>query len=225
MSDAIKTFEHAGCTVEIFPDHDAESPRDWDNVGKLVCFHKRHNLGDEHTFKSDDYNGWDALKAGIEGRAALEGDPVAVILPVFLYDHSGLRIKVGSFNGLLAQGHAEFDSGQVGFIFCTVKQVADEWNGDIEKATKYLTGEIETYDQYLSGDVYEYVVTLPAPVTTTTYSGDGTKHTHVSDTESCCGFYGLEHCETEAKSAAEYAAKTFEKQKIEAAQHELAYFN
>lgn len=205
--DAIKTFEHAGCTVEIFTDYDTESPRNWDNVGKLVCFHKRHNLGDKHSYKADDYNGWEAFKAAILRDYEVLNDRVAVILPVFLYDHSGLRIKVGSFQGHLAQGHAEFDSGQVGFIFCTVKQVADEWNGDIEKATKYLTGEIETYDQFLRGDVYVYDV----------------KHGDLQ--ESCGGCYGLDYCEQQARETAEHLAARAAREQLDALQCELAFFN
>lgn len=31
-------------------DEDAESPREWDNLGKMVCFHGRYDLGDEHDY-------------------------------------------------------------------------------------------------------------------------------------------------------------------------------
>ena len=34
-------------TIKIERDGDAESPREWDNVGTMVCWHSRYNLGDE----------------------------------------------------------------------------------------------------------------------------------------------------------------------------------
>jgi hypothetical protein len=67
-------------------------------------------------------------------------------------------VKIGSFQGLLPQGHAEFDSGQIGFIFVSKEKARKEY-GKLTKAAlvkveKYLAGEVEVYDQYLSGDVY-----------------------------------------------------------------------
>ena len=48
----IKTYQHKGYTVEIHTDDDAESPREWDNLAKLFCFHGRYNLGDENPYIS-----------------------------------------------------------------------------------------------------------------------------------------------------------------------------
>lgn len=74
-----------------------------------------------------------------------------------MYEHSGIRIKIGSFYGLLPQGHAEFDSGQIGFIY------VDEETMKKEKLTKKKAGEIlrkevEIYDDYVSGDVLGFGV-------------------------------------------------------------------
>ncbi|HOO12216.1 MAG TPA: hypothetical protein PK684_04600 [Bacillota bacterium] len=33
-------------------DEDAESPREWGNLGKMICFHGRYDLGDKHDYKS-----------------------------------------------------------------------------------------------------------------------------------------------------------------------------
>lgn len=38
--------DYKGYTIKIYHDEDAESPRDWDNLGEMVCFHRRYNLGD-----------------------------------------------------------------------------------------------------------------------------------------------------------------------------------
>lgn len=193
MSNTVKEYEHAGCTIKIYQDESPESPRDWDNLGTMICFHKRYNLGDKHDYRHEDYSGWEALQEAIR-----EQEHAAIILPLYLYDHSGLRIKVGPFAGLLPQGHAEFDSGCVGFIVVSKEKVRKEYSvkklskSVLEKAAKVLQGEVETYDQYLSGDVYGYEVT--------------NEETGLDD--SCWGHYGLDYVEQEANSIAEHNAKT-----------------
>ena len=44
----VKSFKHAGLMVRIAYDSDPEDPREWDNLGTMICWHNRHNLGDEH---------------------------------------------------------------------------------------------------------------------------------------------------------------------------------
>ena len=137
-------------------------PREDDNIGIMVCFHKRYTLGDKlefgknikQEFSSDDFNGWEEMKEHL-----IKTEKAICILPLYLYDHSGISMKVGSFQGLLPQGHAEFDSGQVGFIYTTKKQM--EKIG-VEKYSKkkieeYLIQEVETYNQYITGDCYSLV--------------------------------------------------------------------
>ncbi len=38
--------------LEIVYDDCCESPREWHNLGKMVCFHDRYNLGDKHNYNS-----------------------------------------------------------------------------------------------------------------------------------------------------------------------------
>jgi hypothetical protein len=182
MSNVIESFKHAGLTINIVQDEDPQNPREEDcNVGKMVCFHKRYTLGDkDHGFKQSDYSTWAELRAAIE-----TDNDVAVCLPIYMYDHSGITINTTGFS-------CPWDSGQIGFIFCTNKQVREEWSGDNERAAKYLVGEVETYDQFLRGDVYCYDI--------------------VGTDESCCGFYGLKYAIEEAKSAADAHAKYAKKQ-------------
>ena len=85
----LETYPFAdGTSLEIHSDHDVESPRSWDNNGRMVCFHRRYTLGDETDYKSDDFNGYDELRKQIEA----DHDVVA-ILPLYLFDHSGLSIR------------------------------------------------------------------------------------------------------------------------------------
>ncbi len=36
--------------LDVMYDEDAWNPREWDNLGKMICFHGRYDLGDEHDY-------------------------------------------------------------------------------------------------------------------------------------------------------------------------------
>lgn len=81
-----------------------------------------------------------------------------LILPLNLYDHGGIIMSVSSFLGR-AQ-HAEWDSGQVGWIFATPQDIQKEYGNlskeSYEKAENLLKSEVETYDYYLTGQCYGF---------------------------------------------------------------------
>lgn len=164
--------------IEIYQDTDTESPREWDNLGTMVCFHRRYDLGDKHDYDSDDYSGWEEMKEAI-----IKQEKVHTILPLYLYDHSGITISTGPFS-------CNWDSGQIGWIFVSKEKVKEE-GMDESKVEDYLKGEVETYDQYLTGDVYGYRI---YEVTTCNLG-----HDHEEDLHSCWGFYGEDYCLQEAK--------------------------
>lgn len=151
--DSIRQFRDGkGKVMLIYTEEDAESPREWDNLGIMACQHTRYNLGD---FQLNTItNVW---TSGKNIKTALKNEHGALhIKPLYLYDHSGLRIKIGSFVGTGAQ-HANWDSGMVGYIYTTKEKI--KMMGVKEKdIDKILEGEVEIYDQYLSGDVYRYTV-------------------------------------------------------------------
>jgi hypothetical protein len=137
-------------------DEEPESPRQCDNFGKMVCLHKKYNLlGDEdHAYRREDFNSWDELRDKIESN-----ENPGVILPLYLYDHSGITMKTSPFND-------RWDSGQVGFIFVSKDKIREEFSIEdkdeisdeiIENAKKILEGEVLLYDHYLTGDVYRLV--------------------------------------------------------------------
>ena len=132
----------------LIQDNDPIDPREDENLGNMVCFHKRYSLGDKTDLKSDDFNGWEDLYDYLKNEKK-----AIIILPLYLYDHSGISIKVGSFQGLLPQGHAEFDSGQVGFIYVT-KEDLKRIGIAKSRAEKSLQTEVEIYNDYIQGNVY-----------------------------------------------------------------------
>ena len=160
-------------------DTDPMNPRtefDNVNVGKMYCWHNRYTLGDKHSYESPE-----------DFRESEEFKTAAIILPLFLYDHSGITISAKPFS-------CPWDSGQVGFIFVDKETIHKEWGKGkkaYKQAKEYLLSEVETYDQYLTGDVWGYVIE------------DEAGHT----LDSCWGFYGKDYCEQEAKDALEYQKK------------------
>ena len=175
--------------LEIEQDSSPESPRTWDNFGKMICFHRRYDLGDKHDYNSDNYNGWDELREQIE-----QDYNVGVILPLYLYDHSGITMSTSPFS-------CNWDSGQVGWIFCTKEEMDSNWiklsgQDKIERSEVLLKGEVETYDQYLTGDVYGYKI---YEVSTCDHG-----HEHKELVDSCWGFYGEEECRSEGEGVMKY---------------------
>lgn len=193
-SEPVEIKDIQNYRIKIFNDESPESPRtSMDNLGKMVCFSKNYNLGDKHDYNFFDYSSWEEQRKAIE-----KNEDVCVILPIYLYDHSGITISTSPFS-------CRWDSSQKGWIFVSKKKVREEYGVKkitqkvIEKVTKVLEGEVETYDQYLTGDIYGYEV----------YEVTKCEHGHEHETfkGSCWGFYGQEVCMSEAEGIVGYYTK------------------
>ena len=150
------------------------NPReDWDNLGNMICFHRNYRLGDYELSKEYEPNDYYKLKERKD----------VVILPLYLYDHSGITMNTKGFS-------CRWDSGQVGFIYVThetirkefgVKRVTQELR---EKVKGYLQGEVEVYDEYITGDVYYFSIYQKETCNL------GCEHEELED--SCGGFFGYD---------------------------------
>ena len=195
--DAIEEKRIGKYLIKILPDEGGDSPRNWDNLGTMVCFHGRYDLGDKHDYQSGDYDNWGEMMDAI-----IKNEKVGVILPLYLYDHSGITMNTTGFS-------CPWDSGRVGFIFVSKKKILAEYGGKrmtpalIERATARLVGEVETYDQYLRGDVYGYQVFE--------VSNCDKGHEHEEELDSCWGFFGQEECMKEAEGIVDWYVKEEEK--------------
>jgi hypothetical protein len=154
--------------VRVFYENSPENPREWDNLGTMVCFHPRYNLGDKHS-----YDKRSELKNDI-----MENENVHTILPLYLYDHSGITISTSPFS-------CQWDTTQVGFIFISKEKVKSE-GIDETKVEEYLKNEVKTYDQYLRGEVYGYEI---VKVTTCDLGCE-----HEEFIESSYGYYDENEC-------------------------------
>lgn len=148
----MKTYTVGNKRVRIEYEYDiAMNPRQWDNLGTIVSWHRRYNLGDEQP--REDPETWrERMAEWEEGDTEVpeeKFDRLFVWLPVYMYDHSGITINTRGFS-------CPWDSGQLGIIYVSREKLKKEGINE-EQAREYMNGEIEVYDQYLRGDVYYFV--------------------------------------------------------------------
>lgn len=199
-------YEQDGCEFA--------NPRDWSNVGLMVCDYRGYLLGDqdgpslaelqdhcddcercERTgyVSVDDLTPDEAENAGepdedgevtcptCEGQGEIEIDIIdyirkeygaRVILPLYVYEHSGITMRSGMpigpkltredvrSSGRFMGDDAGWDTSTVGFTFDTPEKVKEciGDNATDEQIQKALEGEVEVYARYLEGDVTYYQV-------------------------------------------------------------------
>jgi len=155
--DLVVSVELSNGTIfEICYDDDPMNPREWDNLGTMVCWSRRYKLGDTHDFKDpEEFEKWWKENGG-------DG----VILPLYLYDHGGITMNTTGFS-------CRWDSGQVGWIYVTAERIRKELccsrnqtaAGRIgitpairEAVTLSLVSEVEEYDNYITGNCFGFVL-------------------------------------------------------------------
>jgi len=161
-------------TLIVTYDDCAESPREWDNLTKMLFFGKHKYLGDKHNINADDYNGWNELEEAIKK----EYD-VVMIKKVYAYIHSGMTISTQPFS-------CPWDSGVLGFVIITKADLRKEYNWKVltqkrinevyNRLDNIMDGEVKVLDYYVSGDVYGFRIE--------------DKNGDIED--SCYGFYGYD---------------------------------
>jgi hypothetical protein len=121
------------------------NPREWnENLGTMLCFHRRYILGDKNPYNSEHYTGWNDF-----AKSLFKVHDVAIMLPIYMYDHSGISISHTPFS-------CPWDSGRIGFIFVSKDKLRKEYGVKritaslVDKATRILEAEVKEYNQYLN---------------------------------------------------------------------------
>ena len=185
-------IENEKYKLEIFDDLNPCSPREFDNLGTMVCFHRRYDLGDETELKSSDFSSWEELESYL-----YKEENALIAIPVFMYDHSGLWINTTGFS-------CPWDSGQVGYIYISKEKVRREYSCKrISKKLKemireMLCSEVDLYNDYLCGNVYGFTLT---------------DKENAEEIDSSCGFYGTDYIEN---GIFDYVSSYFTKAELEA---------
>lgn len=190
-----------GYSVQPVHEPHCESPREWDKLTTMITMHRRYTIGDKHSYTPSMFSGWE------EFRKQLERDyNIVAIQPLYMYDHGMISISTRTFFG--RAHHAEWDSGQIGWVFITRKAVKNRmgWKritkGRKEQLRKWMNQEVEEYDAWQRGECYGFIVK---------YDGE--------DVDSCFGYIGdngFKHMmEFEAFSFIEYHYKQRQKQRTD----------
>ncbi|MBC7107097.1 MAG: hypothetical protein H5T97_14305 [Firmicutes bacterium] len=154
--------------LKVLRDEFAQNPREFDNFGKMVCWHPEHHLGDSHSFATpQDFDRW--------AKKYVRQDRI-VMLPLHFRDRDGqLAISTVPFDPR--------EPSHVGWIYATKEDLRREFGvkrltGRIKhRAVDVLQKEVETYNHYLSGRVFGFDA----------FEIDAGK---VREMATCWGFYG-----------------------------------
>lgn len=199
--DAFKTFDFQdGRKLELYYDEAPMNPREWDNIGTMAFFHKNYDIGDkDHGLDTADFGGWEEMAKWIVEK--MDG---AIVLPVRMYDHSGIGFAMGT-DAMRYPFNCKWDSMMVGFMYVTKAKLIEEFGDDSDeskaKATKCMQGELEVYNQYHDGDVYGFVLRDKPCEHCDDETGD--------ELDSCWGFFGHDPMEN---GIAEYLSEADRKE-------------
>jgi len=168
----LQSIVSEGYKLDIYQDDWADSPRDWDNLGTMITWTRDYLSPDKNEFKTpEDFLEWWSEQSG-------------VLLPVFMFNHSGVKFSTTPFND-------RWDSGQVGFIYATEEKMNDlmyYWRSELSSATEedirgILKNEVDNYSDYAEGNVYRYDLWKAKTC-------EHCQHVEWLDVESCGGYLG-----------------------------------
>lgn len=161
---------------EIDLETDPINPREWDNLTKMVCFHRHYDLPNEINLDDSDCSSWDDVQEAIEAQ-----EDVLLIKPLYMYDHS-IQDVATSYQPYW--WHANWDAGQIGFVFVT-RESQKLMGTPTDRLEDVLEGEVAEFAAYMRGEVYGYQIV----------DDDGQVH------DACYGYYSLEAVKEEAQAA------------------------
>ena len=146
MENPIETINYEGYTIKIYSDSYVDSPRSWDNFGKMALFHGKYKFPNE-------------LNMSIEECKCLESNKDWLVLPVYMIDHSSVALSTEPFND-------PWDSGRVGIIAVEKSKVLEQLPENLplkgysrtQIAFDMLEDEVRSYSRYVNGETYGYEI-------------------------------------------------------------------
>jgi len=129
------------------------NPRENDNLGTILCVHKKYSLGDKVSdFNHNNFDSWEEIEKWLKKEKKAK-----YILPVYMYDHSAIALSTNPFS-------CPWDSGRVGFIYLTKEKFNQEYgNKTLSKKMKNIIKkvfelELKEYQAYINVEMYEYAI-------------------------------------------------------------------
>ena len=138
--------------IELYHCEESESPRDWDNLSRIVMMplSEYELAGKNDIVLGENWHSSDAQEA--------EEQAFGVELPLIMLDHGGISLSTNRewpYN-------CQWDAGQIGVIGITAEDMAKNKISE-EQARVIIEGEISAFNQYLAGEVYGYDLTKLSP--------------------------------------------------------------
>lgn len=155
--------------IALHRDNWAESPREWDNLGKIFVGNRCQYVRNEMT--DLDFSDWSSGNKE-EDREKLEKMGY-LVYPLSVYDHSGWTIRIAEMSG--------WDCGMIGWYLIDKEQAKKDWKWKkltrkrLEHLDQIAESEIKTLDDWAQGNVWEF----------TLFRND-------EEVDTCGGFYGDE---------------------------------
>ena len=149
--EEIKSIEYKGMTIRICYDLNAESPREWDNVGTIYSNHRDYNP-DGHKIDEIENEDGELVSEELDRRF--------IWLPIYYYEHGGLSVSTTRSYPY----NDRWDSGLFGIIAVEKERLRKEHGWRVitkkrrEEILRVLEGEIEIFDSCCRGEVYGFVV-------------------------------------------------------------------
>ena len=199
MSNIIETLREGNLKLEIWYDDAGESPRNFDSNACVFWsdgMHRRYNFHEAaasemldelrdlvpEDAKEEEDEDWDDIKVIRWLMRNQNNDSDYAVMPVYMYDHSGLSFSTGSFS-------CPWDSGVIGFFMTNRKRFEElglAWSA--EKGRENIQSEVKIFDEYHVYGVKGFTVTE--------YETCGAcSQEHEKESDSCGGFYGAEYAE------------------------------
>lgn len=148
--------------IEIETDSDSDNPRDWSNLGEFCVSNYSRYIRNESEIEIESESDFKAL------------EKTHIILPVSVYDHSGVSIYIGS-------PCDRWDSGQIGWYIVSKEKIKQNFNVKRisqklkSRVIEYLENEVETFNKWVNNEVYSF---------TLYHNGE--------EEDSCGGFYDID---------------------------------
>lgn len=127
-----------GWKVDVDYDNDYDPFNDNERVGKIEAY-------------SRDFCRQDGGLSRDEALELSDGKDGNIVLPLYLYSHSGERISTKPFG-------IKWDSGCIGIVHCTLTDAARFGIETAEEAKKAMAAEIEYIGRYLAECAYEVTI-------------------------------------------------------------------
>lgn len=140
-----EVINYRGIDIEIIPDDDPQSPKDWDNTDCFLVY--------DHTsfyVKVEGFEPRDIYEARKEGKTKLYDG--YWVFPVDAYIHSGVALSLANEANFPDR---RWDVSTTGFAL--VKRQKG-WTWTEEKARKVARSIVNEWNDYLSGNIYGWSV-------------------------------------------------------------------